>query len=245
MLRIKSILQFFDGILFRGKFFRVREFLSLESLFRPSNSNYKITIYYMRDESNFLSNLCDKYGSDKGEAKATSQPYPWPSHSYSDFYWRTFSQFRHTIGNVLEVGIGTNNPDLASSMYESGKPGASLRVWKDFFPNANIYGADIDRNILFEEDRISTEYMDQLNSDSIINFFEKINTNEFDFICDDGLHTFEAGANLFTHSISKLSQSGIYVIEDVSVSSLQRYKDFFELKEYNVDFVTLHRSNLA
>ena len=30
-----------------------------------------------------------------------------------------------------------------------GKPGASLRVWKDYFPNANIIGVDIDENILF------------------------------------------------------------------------------------------------
>ena len=38
----------------------------------------------------------------------------------------------------------------------SGSPGASLRVWKDFFSNAKIYGSDIDKDILFNEDRIFT-----------------------------------------------------------------------------------------
>ena len=30
-------------------------------------------------------------------------------------------------------------------MSEDGKPGASLRVWKEYFSNAEIYGADIDK----------------------------------------------------------------------------------------------------
>ena len=44
-----------------------------------------------------------------------------------------------------------------------GKPGASLRVWRDYFPNAIIYGADIDKDILFAEERIKTFYIDQLD----------------------------------------------------------------------------------
>ena len=38
----------------------------------------------------------------------------------------------------------------------NGKPGASLRAWRDYFENALIYGADIDKNILFKENRINT-----------------------------------------------------------------------------------------
>ena len=33
----------------------------------------------------------------------------------------------------------------------NGKPGASLKVWKDYFVNAQIFGADIDRNILLKK----------------------------------------------------------------------------------------------
>ena len=30
----------------------------------------------------------------------------------------------------------------------NGKPGASLRAWRDYFVNSVVYGADIDKNIL-------------------------------------------------------------------------------------------------
>ena len=35
------------------------------------------------------------------------------------------------------------------NMTASGKPGASLRVWRDYFNNAQVIGADIDKRILF------------------------------------------------------------------------------------------------
>ena len=37
-----------------------------------------------------------------------------------------------------------------------------------------IYGADIDKDILFTEDRIKTFYVDQLSADSIKKMWEKI-----------------------------------------------------------------------
>ena len=61
---------------------------------------------------------------------------------------------------------------------------------------------------------------------------------------DDGLHTFEAGICMFENSISKLSQNGIYVIEDVGFSSLFKFKDYFSNKKYNVDFVNLFRNDV-
>ena len=72
-----------------------------------------------------------------------------------------------------------------------------MRVWRDYFPNANVYGADIDKDILFSEERIKTFYIDQLNPSSIKDFWEKVNTKDFDLIVDDGLHTFKAGITLF------------------------------------------------
>jgi hypothetical protein len=74
--------------------------------------------------------------------------------------------------NVLEIGIGTNNPNLISTMGVDGTPDASVRALRDFLPNAHIYGTDIDKDILFQEERIKTTYVDQLNSiifDQILN----------------------------------------------------------------------------
>jgi hypothetical protein len=53
-------------------------------------------------------------------------------------------------------------------MGRTGTPGASLRAWRDYFPNAEIYGADIDREILFEEERISAFYVNQLSESAIL-----------------------------------------------------------------------------
>ena len=70
-------------------------------------------------------------------------------------------------------------------MTKYGKPGASLRVFRDYFLNAKIYGADIDKNILFTSDRIFTYYVDQLDEISILSMWNKIKINCFhsNFIC--------------------------------------------------------------
>ena len=60
-------------------------------------------------------------------------------------------------------------------MTVNGKPDASLRVWKDFFPYAKIYGGDIDSDTLFTEDRILTYHVDQFDNFSIKNMWSKIN----------------------------------------------------------------------
>ena len=69
--------------------------------------------------------------------------------------------------------IGTNDLNIKSNMTENAKPGASLRVWRDYFVNANIFGGDIDEKVLFEEDRIRTFFVDQLNDSSIKLMWEK------------------------------------------------------------------------
>lgn len=206
---------------------------------------YKIVSHYRKDPSNELARLCDYYGSDKGELQTVGHPYPWPSHAYTDYYSRLFGHCRNTVLKVFECGVGTNNPEVPSSMGADGRPGASLRVWRDYFPNANIFGADIDKESLFQEERIRTYYLDQLSASSIQEFWKQVGVRDFDFIVDDGLHTFEAGSTLFINSIDYLSQSGIYVIEDIWMPDLLRYKEFFKETEFRVDYVYLLGTNLS
>ena len=49
---------------------------------------YRGIFYYLKNLECELAHLCDKYGSDKGEIKPVGHPYPWPSHTYSDYYKR-------------------------------------------------------------------------------------------------------------------------------------------------------------
>jgi hypothetical protein len=207
--------------------------------------DYKIVSYYQKNYSCEVSRLCDIYGSDKGTLSEGDQPYPWPAHTYAEFYSRLFSHCRDGIFNVFECGLGTNNPNLPSSMGVYGKPGASLRVWRDFFPNAMVYGADIDKEILFEEERIKTFYIDQLDPEAIRGFWKRVGVEHFDLMVDDGLHTFDAGSTLFSHSIEKLSKNGIYIIEDVGGDDLVRYKNFFRKQNYVVEYVCLFRPSVG
>jgi len=129
-------------------------------------------------------------------------------------------------------------------MGPAGKPGASLRVWRDYFPNARIFGGDIDRDILFTEDRISTFHVDQTDPLSVGSMWSEIGGG-VDLIVDDGLHQFEAGKTLFENSIAFLAKEGIYIIEDVQVTDLLRYHRFFSETEYFFDIVNLHRKGLS
>jgi len=220
--------------------------ITLEEYIHTINNGLGYTCIgnYKKDFKCTLSGLCDKYGSDKGELSKDGHPYTWSSHTYADYYASLFRHCRKCIKNVFECGLGTNNPNLQSSMGVNGMPGASLRVWRDYFPNANIFGADIDRDILFKEDRIDTFYVDQTDPKSISDLWRNIKVTEFDLMLDDGLHTFEAGKILFEHSINNLSEEGIYIIEDVVPQDLLLFKNYFSEKDFKVDYISLMRPGL-
>ena len=204
-------------------------------------SNY-FTQYNKNSESE-INTLCEKYGSDKGESTNEIKPFTWLAHNYADIYELIFKLKKEDVRLLIECGIGTNNPNLPSSMGIKGKPGASLRMWRDFFPNANIIGVDIDANILFSESRIQTFQCDQTNASSIKQFIINANLkkNSSDIIIDDGLHEFEAGKIFFENTINYLTDNGFYIIEDVSLKDMILYKDYFSnLKK----FYTIHFFNL-
>ena len=152
-----------------------------------------------------LCKIMTEYGSDKGSGQ----------HNYTIFYTEIFKN--KTIKNVFELGLGTNNPSLVSNMGINGSPGASLRGWRQYFPGANIYGADIDKNILFTEPNITTFFCDQRDKESIKNLWceDVLVDRLFDIIIDDGLHEYSANLEFFKNSVHKLAPGGIYIIEDV------------------------------
>ena len=155
-----------------------------------------------------LCQIMNKEKSDKGSS--------W--HNYTQLYYFLLKDSKYEKLNIFEVGIGTNNTDVPSNMSEDGTPGASLRGWRNFFPNSIIYGADIDKRALFAEDRIKTFFVDQLNPKTIHDMWHKIGPQKFDLIIDDGLHTYEANTIFLEHSFNKLKQGGLYIIEDIVMS---------------------------
>ena len=205
---------------------------------------YRFVVRYRKNNGSLLSRLCDAYGSDKGALKVSGHPYGAAPHTFADFYSQLFDHCRFGVTRVFECGLGTNNPGVPSNMGAGGRPGASLRVWKDYFPNAQIDGADIDRNILFTEDRIRTYHVDQTDPGSIARMWERIGPAEYDLMIDDGIHTFDGGICFFENAVGRLRSGGIYVIEDVSLLNLNRFRAYFADKAFQVDYANLVRPKL-
>ena len=191
-----------------------------------SNSNSKLT------------ELMNYYGSDKGGKNN--------HHNYADFYSEIFFHRRNEIKSFLEIGLGTNNVNLPSNMGIDGVPLASLRAWRDYFKNAQIYGADIDKSILKNEERIKTYFVDQTNPESIKKLFNSIGELKFDIILEDGLHEYNANICFFENSIDYLKNNGIYIIEDVFYKDKKKFLNYFRNKNYNFSIVDIyHKKNVV
>lgn len=221
---------------FIRKFLRI---LKYRIKFLAKNNNAKINYFV---QSSFLdknlTDLMNAYGSDKGGFNK--------DHNFSDYYSTIFFDKKESFKNILEVGLGTNNINVPSNMGLEGKPLASLRAWRDYFLNANIYGADIDRKILKDEDRIKTYYVDQTNTSSILELFKNIGDISFDIIIDDGLHEYNANICLFENSFKFLKKKGIYVIEDVFFKDKNKFFQYFKNSNYNFSIVDIfHKNNIS
>lgn len=218
----------------------------------PKNHIYipKIACYYNYLEPNNLiqisnidfsmpSKLCKlmgEYGSDKGSEDIINS-----RHNYTLIYNELFKDLYDKNINIFELGIGTTNPNITSHMNIDGKPGASLRAWSDIFLNATIYAADIDKTILFTEDRIKTYYCDERDLNSIKSMWENIDV-KFDIIIDDGIHEFNDNIRFFEHSIHKLNPNGYYIIEDIHHYDLLNFRNKIkelETKYHNFQFQLL------
>jgi hypothetical protein len=179
-----------------------------------------------------LSDIMNRQQSDKGNG--------W--HTYTQFYEYFFSTKRSQVRNVFEVGLGTNNTDVQSNMGAAGSPGASLRGWREYFPRAHIFGADIDRRVLFQDYRISTFFVDQTDRRAVEGMWAVVGDVKFDLLIDDGLHEYHACESLLSVSLSKLAHEGIYVIEDIVLQpdNLEKYKEIISRLTSDSVIVHLH-----
>lgn len=150
-----------------------------------------------------LTHVMDSLGSDKGSY-----------HSYTTIYESLLSHKRFELKKVLEIGIGSTDDLVPSNMGPLGKPGASLRGWKKFAPNAEIVGADIDDKVMFSESNIQTIKLDQLDRKSFNPLLGILNDG-LDLAIIDGLHTPRADLNSVVEILPYLKSGGNFFIEDV------------------------------
>jgi hypothetical protein len=141
--------------------------------------------------------LCHLSRGDKGNAQGTAR------HNYTAYYHQLFAPIRESAKAVFELGIFMGN---------------SLRMWRDYFPNATIYGADVDPATIFTEHRIVTKCFDE--RDVVPGSPLLADWPQFDIMIDDALHTHADNVKFFYSARHKLKSGGIYVIEDLREEEL-------------------------
>lgn len=127
------------------------------------------------------------------------------THSYLPLYQQLLISKKETAKNVLEVGI---------------QRGGSIKLWNDFFTNANVYGLDIMNiddvweGIKNNEKIILYTSTNAYDREFFINHF--LNNNiRFDFMIDDGPHSLESMILFIRYYSQIMTDDGILIIEDV------------------------------
>ncbi len=144
----------------------------------------------------YLESLFTKYGTDKGI---------W---GYTPFYEALMGPQRLRVKKVLEIGI-CGHRDIPNNVV-----GASLFCWKDFFPEATIYGVDYDSQFVFnDQQRIVTAQADAYNAREMVDVMDHFG-GEFDMIVDDAVHDPGPQSRLFNFLVPFLKPGGYYFIED-------------------------------
>lgn len=172
-----------------------------------------------------LPNLCElaeKYGCDKGVF-----------HSYTPFYQDLLKG--RDIKKIVELGVGNRQYILRMKRYGFDTVlGSSLKMWRDFFPKAQVYGADIDSRSMIKEERIKTFLCDETNKDDLENLIRQTGS-DIDLFIDDGSHNPVHQVTTCRTLMPLLDRKVIYVIEDVKTAYIPALME--ELKEYIVQAV--------
>lgn len=130
--------------------------------------------------------------TDKGDAEHSFR-----GETYLHVYQRYFEPLRLTATRILEIGV---------------REGFSLRLWRDYFPNAFILGIDIDPSLAHPPaNRIEVLTADQSNQDALKYLADR---GPYDIVIDDGSHISSHMVKTFSYLWWTIKPNGYYCIED-------------------------------
>jgi len=138
-----------------------------------------------------LSELSKNYATDK-----------YTIHCYIDeLYEKIFPARRYSAKKVLEIGVHN---------------GDSIRLWRDYFVNAEIYALDVTEcDSIKNSERIVHIVNDAYNKDVIDSL-----PNDFDIVIDDGPHSLESMNIFLKEYSSKINSNGVLILEDIQSPQL-------------------------
>jgi len=207
----------------------VEKFWPLPTRYDPARTqsyywpeNWK-SYYSQNDSVTRLSQLAMKYGSDKC---------PQIHHFYTEYYSGIFKDKEQKVKKVLEIGVGYPECMTHSPNYQIG---ASLYMWQEYFPQAQIYGIDILPDLVFKDDRIETFLCNQTDKPALMQLIRQIGS-DIDLVIDDGSHLPEDQVFTCLTLMPLLQSQVIYIIEDVRDKEITKY-----LKDYQTHVVRKSR----
>lgn len=123
-------------------------------------------------------------------------------HQYLDFYQKHLPK-RTFRGRLLEIGV---------------MDGASLKMWREYYPNAEIVGVDINDKSHINIDGVMILQLDATDPTQLQDL------GMFDIIVDDGSHMTADQQKSFEHLyLNQLNPKGYYIIEDLHTSLIPNY----------------------
>ena len=151
---------------------------------------------------------------------------------YFDIYHRHFEPYRNSKPTIVEFGVFH---------------GGSLQMWKHYFgEGARICGVDINPKCkCVEEDGIEVFIGDQSDRSFLRELAEEL--GEVQIIVDDGGHKAHQQIATFEEMYGTLSFPGIYLVEDLHTSYLEKYGGrlykpgtFIEHSKWIIDSLNAH-----
>jgi len=157
-----------------------------------------------------LNYLGDKYQTDKAR-----NYHGQTRHGYLDYYELYLEKWRESDIRLLEIGI----------CMEGTKGGHSIRMWHEYFLKAKIFGFDIvDMKYLENElDRVKIFQGDASSRNEIENMYQHFGNEEFDFILEDGSHTYEHQMISLAACFKYVKSGGLYILEDMAATDSEPY----------------------
>jgi hypothetical protein len=123
-------------------------------------------------------------------------------HRYDIPYGFLLDDRRHQVTRVLELGI---------------KRGESLRLWEEYFPEAEIFGVDIQPKWARSASARSRVFIGSQADETLLQEVSAAAGFRFDLIVDDGSHMSDHQVASLTYLWQYLTpQHGIYAIEDLN-----------------------------
>lgn len=145
-----------------------------------------------------LDSLAHRFGTDKRSGH----------HGYTTHYDRVFGSKREQVRKVVEIGVNY---------------GSSLRMWEQYFPNAQIFGIDNNPGCLqYQSERVKVLIADQSSETDLKKVLEETG-QDLDIVVDDGGHFMSQQITSFRFLFPAMRSGGFYVIEDLCTSYWERY----------------------